>query len=208
MFETKKLGCGVLLVLLAACGGSGGGSVTTTPTTPTTPTTSSVGSAAVQGGVYSVTTNGATTTLPSGAYTLNGQKAWATGDVRANAYEDANVLAIGGLNNGTPFAGVTGTTGTAPTTGTATYTGRYAVNTETTQRSGALVLNADFAAGTVSDSTDAIDVAGTISGSAISGTVTYNGESGDLAGGFYGTDTVAGAFAGDKIGGVIFGTKN
>lgn len=202
---SKYAACTLILTSLTACGGSSGSDSTAVPTAPTTPAIA-VGSAANTGGVYSVVQGTTTTTLPSGAFTLNGQPAWATGTTRANAYESANVLAIGGVQSGTAFAGISGTPGVVPTTGTATYTGRYAVNSAASSQSGPLVLSANFGSGTIADNTAAIDVVGTITGSEFAGTVTFGGNTADLSGGFYGTNEMAGAFAGDNIGGVIYGS--
>ncbi len=59
---------------------------------------------------------------------------------------------------------------------------------------GPLALTADFAAGTLTDTTACIDVNGTITGgSRINGTVTIGGEIGTLTGGFYARVTVTGA---------------
>lgn len=205
MSISKYAACTLILTSLAACGGSSGSGSTAVPTTPTTPAIA-VGSAAKTGGVYSVVQGTTTTTLPPVGFTANGQPAWATATTKANAYESANVLAIGGVQNGTEFAGVSGTPGAVQATGTATYTGRYAVNTASSSQSGPLELNANFGAGTIADNTSAIDVAGTITGSQFAGTVTFGGDTADLSGGFYGTNEMAGAFAGDNIGGVIYGS--
>lgn len=202
---SKYAACILFLTALAACGGSSSSGFTAVPTTPTTPAIV-VGSAVNTGGAYSVVQGTTTTTLPPVAFTLNGQRAWSTATTKANAYESANVLAIGGVQNGTEFAGVSGALGTVPATGTATYTGRYAVNTALLSQSGPLELNADFAGGTIADNTSAIDVAGTITGSQFAGTVTFGGDTADLSGGFYGTNEMAGAFVGDNIGGVIYGS--
>jgi hypothetical protein len=205
MSISKYAACTLILTSLAACGGSSNSGSIEAPTTPPTPAMV-VGSAANTGGAYSVVQGTTTTTLPSGGFSLNGQPAWATGTTRANAYESGNVLAIGGVQSGTSFAGISGTPGAVPATGTATYTGRYAVNSAASSQSGALALNADFDAGTIADNTTAIDVAGTITGSEFAGTVTFGGDTADLSGGFYGTNEMAGAFAGDNIGGVIYGS--
>ena len=110
------------------------------------------------------------------------------------------------MQDGSVFAGISGTLGTVPTTGLAIYTGRYGVNTASISQSSPLELTADFDAGTIADNTDDITVEATISGSQIEGTVTFEGDTANLSGGFYGTNEVAGAFAGDEIGGVIYGT--
>lgn len=199
-------------VVLTACGGSGGGTANVNPTpNPTPAPVTTIGTAANSNGTYSVTQNNVTTTLPVTNFTLNGQPAWAgTQGFRANAYESANVLAIGGLDgNGDLFAGITGTLTNNLPSGTANYSGRYSLTTAgQTITSAPLDLSADFTTGTIQDvGNNTIDVSGTISGSSISGTVTYNGSNSTLSGGFYGTNEVAGAFDGSNFAGILYGIE-
>lgn len=112
-----------------------------------------------------------------------------------------------GLENGTYFAGASGTLAT-PQTGTARYAGLYGVVVNGSATQGNLNLTADFGAGTLLDSSPLIDVNGTISGSTITGTVTFGGETGTLAGGVYqgfaaGSTVIAGAAVGANMAAVI-----
>lgn len=197
------------LTALTACGSSetvnitsSGSSITTTTPPVTTP-----GSAALVNGSFVTTQGTYVTTLPSTNVTLNGQKAWISGDTRANAYEGTNVIAVGGLKDDTPFSGITGTTSAPVISGTsALYSGRYAVNAPTGTQSGNFDMTADFSGGTVSGTTGTFSVSGTITGNDFAGTAQYGSESAELKGGFYGTKDMAGVFSGNAIGGVIYGS--
>jgi len=197
-----------LMATLAACSSS-----TTTTTTPTTPTGSVIGSASQgAGGAYQVVQGSVTTNIPAPtgtAPTLNGVKLdrWSNvGGITAAGYTDVDVTAAGGVNNGTYFAGISGATSpTLPMTGTASYTGRYSLIVSGNSFSANLDLTADFAAGTLADSSPTIVVNGTITGGNVAGTVDFLGQSGTLKGGFYSgvTGGVVGSVLGTNIAGVI-----
>lgn len=203
----KTLSTLASIALLSACSETIIDNTSTTTTPTATLTNLAPGSAAVSGGIFSATSGGTTVTLPASGFTLNGQTAWSNGTTRANSYASASVTAVGGIHNNTVFSGITGTLGTIPTTGSATYTGRYAVNTQSSSNSAPITMSVDYAGGTVSSTGSALTVNGTISGSTVSGTVGFAGKTAPLTGGFYGTNELAGAFSGNDIGGVVYGTR-
>ena len=196
----------ILLASLAAC---------STSTAPTTPVggASSIGSASRDAfGAYQVVQGSVTTNIPlppATGPTINGVQIdrWSdVGGVTAATYSDVNVVAVGGTDLGTYFAGITGTTTPAlPTTGTASYTGRYSLVVSGGSFTANLNLTADFAAGTITDTSPTIVVNGTITGGDVTGTVDYLGQSGTLKGGFYNhaAGGVVGAVLGTNIAGVI-----
>jgi hypothetical protein len=119
-----------------------------------------------------------------------------------------NYAVAAGLNNGTYFAGVSGTlSGVVPAAGTANLTGGYAFVVNGTDHTGLLAITADFGAGTIVDTSAGIDVNGTISSGNISGSVVVGGESGNLSGGLYdsglGGYLLVGAAVGTNMAGIL-----
>ncbi len=110
-----------------------------------------------------------------------------------------------GYDGSTYFAGISGPLSSRiASSGTASYTGGYGFVVNGVDSHGPLALTADFAAGTLTDTTAGIDVNGSITGgSRINGTVTIGGEIGTLTGGFYAHVTVAGAVVGANMAGII-----
>lgn len=168
-----------------------------------------VGNAVLASEVYTVTQGDLEVDLPAeDSVLVSGQRVWLAQGNRAQAYESDNVLAIGGvLEDGTPFAGISGTIAQRPSAD-ATFDGGFAVlSGEDGYTPGDLTLNFDLETGALTNVGGLLDVDASATELGISGTVALNGQSADLRGNFFGTDEVAGAFTGDEIGGVIFGTQ-
>jgi len=168
-----------------------------------------VGTAVLADGVYTVTQGDSDVELAADdSIPLSGNSVWLAPGDRAQAYESDNVLAIGGvLEDGTPFAGITGIVRDAPA-GDATFEGGFAVlQGEDGYNAGDLTLNFDLETGALTNDGGDLTVDATATEIGMSGTVTYDGQNANLLGNFYGTDEVAGAFTGDEIGGVIYGTQ-
>lgn len=188
------------LTLLSACGDG-------TPFADDDPIP--VGTAALASEVYTVTQGDTEVALAlEDSLLISGQRAWLAPGNRAQAYESDNALAIGGIGeDGTPFAGISGTVRDAPISDV-TFEGGFAVlSGENDYTPGNLTLNYDLATGALTNDGGLLTVDATATELGISGTVTFEGQSGDMLGNFYGTDEVAGAFTGDEIGGVLYGTK-
>lgn len=168
-----------------------------------------VGTATSSSDVYTVTQGDTDVALAiEDSLIVSGQRVWLNPGNRAQAYESEDVLAIGGvLEDGTPFAGITGTVRDAPAAN-ATFVGGFAVlNGESDYNTGSLTLNYDLATGALTNDGGLLTVDATSSVVGVSGTVTYEGQSATMLGDFYGTDEVAGAFTGSQIGGVLYGTQ-
>ncbi len=188
-------------------------------TASTTPPASvpSVGSTTMDAGTgaYSVTVDGTTTDLGIRTATTVGGLIWDKPALVAYAFQDASVIATGGIirATNTPFAGVTGTLGAAQTTGSATYTGRIGLvgvnpaNGLLVDQNLILDLGVNFAAGTMAQNSGGVTIDGNISGSAFTGTVGWSGLTAPMSGGFYGTNTAAGAFSSAELAGAFLGTK-
>lgn len=116
-------------------------------------------------------------------------------------------IVAAGLDNGTYFAGVSGTVSAAlPVGGTASLTGGYAFVVNGADQTGTLAITADFGAGTIADTSTGIDVNGTISSGNISGTVVIGGETGSLGGGIYQNGAgyrLVGAAVGANMAGIL-----
>jgi len=166
--------------------------------TPSTPISVTPGSAAFSTTTleYTVTQGGATHVLSYTAANTpvegNTMSYWASTGSGISGFATGNTLAgntslAAGLDNGTYFAGISGTlTGVVLTSGVATYAGRYGFVVNGVDQHGPLALMANFATGIIADTTPGITVNGTISGANIGGDVTINGETGTIKGGFYG----------------------
>lgn len=188
------------LSLLVACGD---GSPFASDGTP------AAGTAVLADEVYTVTQGNTEVALAlADSVVISGQRAWLASGDRAQAYESDNVLAIGGVQaDGTPFAGISGTTRVAPA-GDVTFEGGFAVlSGEDAYTPGALTLNYDLETGSLTNDGGQLTVEATATELGITGTVGFEGQSANLLGNFYGTDEVAGAFTGDTIGGVLYGTQ-
>ena len=196
---------------IAACAGLAACSSTTTPTI------NIGGQAAHVGTTYSADVSGVLTDITVSPVMPSGQPIWAdtAAGTRIAGYESANVLAIGGFNNGQLIQGLTGVLSSPPQTGTATYSGftRFA---DTGSAAAAAVANlaismaVDFNAGTFSNTATGPSIVGTITGQQFTGTFQIGGSSGALVpmtGGFFGTNEMAGTFGNSTIAGVIYGTK-
>jgi len=204
MIPTKITVSLCAICLVSACGGS---SDTTPVITAPTPTTFETNAIANANGTFTVESDGRTVELPASSFFSNGQPSWFSGDLRASAFDDADVLAIGGIDADGTFHGIAGT----PTalSGSADFTGRWAVNSTTSQRSGPLELAYNFDAQSLTTSTGMLEVTGTVNDDGtISGSVDFEGAQADFEGGFFGGDTAAGAFSNDTIGGIFYGTQD
>ena len=200
------------MATMAACAGLAACSSATTPTTPAAPTPVNIGGQAAHvGTTYSATQAGVVTDITATKILQNGQPFWinSTAGTRIAGYDSANVLAIGGFNNGTTslIKGLTGLLSSPPQTGTATYTGRYAVAKGTTIASAPLTMDVNFNTGTFQDTSYGVSVSGTITGQQFTGTFSHSGASVPLEGGFFGTNEMAGVFGNSTIAGVIYGSK-
>ncbi len=174
------------------------------------------GSAAFAAGTgdYTVTQNGATHTLSASALRAgishNGVSLWQwassgatpSGFARSTG-DDASLAA--GLDNGTYFAGISGTLSTRVAIGgSANYSGAYAFVVNGIDQHGPIALTANFDTGSIVDTTTGIEVLATITGANINGTVSLGGETGTLKGGFYGVGSdLAGAAIGANMAGII-----
>lgn len=199
---------------VAACVGLAACSSTTTPTTPTI---NIGGQAAHVGTTYSADVSGVLTDITVSPIMSSGQPIWVNvpAGTRIAGYESANVLAIGGFNNGQLIQGLTGVLSSPPQTGTATYSGftRWA---DIGSAAAAGVTNlpismaVDFNAGTFSNTAAGPNIIGTITGQQFTGTFQIGGVSGALVpmtGGFFGTNEMAGTFGNSTRAGVIYATK-
>ena len=156
-----------------------------------------VGTAAVSGSPldYTVTQGGTAHTLSASApRAVESQGSmtyynWSPSGTLTSGFAFSNTpnyIVAAGLDNGTYFAGVSGTVSTTlPVGGNASLTGGYAFVVNGADRTGTLTIMADFGAGTIADTSAGIDVNGTISSGNISGTVIVGGETGSLDGGLY-----------------------
>jgi len=222
-------------------GGGGGGGTTVTPADPVEEPDfdpipdleegESVVSANVTvintaGGRYELSNESAGAVAGETAYRINvarGPKRNGVGGFgTAVEFEGANVTVYAGTDDGKQdnFAAIGESTVNAPA-GNATFTGHYSVADEDfaegfdfltdAQESGALTLNFDVAASTVTGTSDngvLVVTADVVSGGELDGSVTVDGTAADIVvGGFYGaTDTeVAGAFTNDNFGGYFYG---
>ena len=163
---------------------------------------------------YTVTQDGVTHTLSATAtrslVTHNGVTLfqWASGGAAASGFARSpgdDAVVAGGLNNGTYFAGTSGTLSTTvPTLGSANYTGAYAFVVNGIDQHGPLALTANFDTGSIVDTSAGIEVLATITEANINGTVTIGGETGILKGGFYGVGSdLAGAARGNNMAGIL-----
>lgn len=187
------------------------------------------GTAGEAAGVYSVTQDGTTTTLPGASNgSVNGMLYWDTAlDIEGWAYDDGDALAISGRNKSTGdnFAGISGTLAASiATTGMATYAGGFGFNydngtAENAWGWGAFSTDVDFGSGEVSGTgtganVSSLTISGDIEGMQFNGVavVDATGLVGGSAiipmtGGFYGTDTIAGIYQSDEIAGQFHGTN-
>lgn len=138
----------------------------------------------------------------------------------ALGYEGADVTVYAGTDTGAQpnFAAIDGDTSAAPT-GNATFAGHYSVADDpaegfnalaTEDENGALTLNFDLAASTLTGTSDngVLSVNATVTGAELGGTVTVDGQSADIdVGGFYGTNEVAGGFTNTAYGGYFYGQQ-
>lgn len=168
-----------------------------------------VGSATLNTDTYVVSQEGVEILLDAAeAAPFNGLRAWITTPDRAIGYETDFALAIGGIaEDGTPFAGVSGTDRAAPT-GDAVFVGNYGVVSGTDgYETGALTLTFNVLTDALTNDEGDLTVDAILTDDGFAGTVEFEGESANLRGDFYGTDEVAGAFTGDTIAGVISGVE-
>ena len=185
----KPIAFTAIAALLGAC--------STATTTPPAPTVASIGTAlysGVGGGNLTVTQNGTHHVLPTAPglthITHNGITIanWASGGTSPSGSGVSSIdhTYAAGLDNGTYFAGISrAPSATLPSTGVAALSGLYAFVVNGVDKSGPLVLTADFSSGTVTDSTTGITVNGIIWGAGLTGTVDIGGETSALKGGFY-----------------------
>ncbi len=193
--------------LLAACGGSSSSAdmeMEDPEMDDPGPTNSAVENA---DGTITVVSGGETLTLPATSISSNGQPQWIGSGLLANGFDTDDALAVGGVQDGTAFSAITGTTVTAPAS-SLTYVGRYAVNTATGSVSSPLTINYDAVAETISAVDGDFSIDGDVEGTGgITGTVTFEGDTADFDGGFFGVSAdVAGAFNSDTFGGVFYGS--
>ncbi len=172
-------------------------------------------------GNYRVTTNGTTITLPASnaLWTPAGMPRWSTTTTLAAAKWGFNGVAVGGVQNGTYFAGIAGVKTGTPATGTATLTGEYYAVDEAGTQTGQFTTLVDFGQGTISGTgtnsagATVITASGTNSNGDITGTVTYAGQQATWGGGFFnpGVSTITyeidTAFVGNTTAGVIYGLQ-
>lgn len=206
----------MLGTFLGACAAT-----TPTTTTPTIPA-GAIGTASANAdGTYTITANSTTYELGAGSVAAGNTLRFPTPNF-ARGFSNADVTAIGGmLNDGTAYAGISGTASSSiPTGGTANYLSRFTIVYPTASGApiiggtdGATTVSVDFLAGTVTNASPTLILSGTISGVTFSGTATCNYPGNGCAatvpmeGGFYGTDGIAGVYAGTGLAGAFYGTK-
>jgi len=206
----------MLGTFLGACAAT-----TPTTTTPTIPA-GAIGTASANAdGTYTITVNSTTYELGAGIVAAGNTLRFPTPNY-ARGFSNADVTAIGGmLNDGTAFAGISGTASSSVPTGTATYNTRYTMVYPTASGApiiggtdGATTVSVDFVAGTVTNTSPYLNIVGAISGVTFSGTATCNYPTNGCAatvpmeGGFYGTGGIAGVYSGTGLAGAFYGTQN
>ena len=196
-----------LAVALAGCSGT-----STTPTfasgAPGTITVPSNGTVEkLANDTFLVNVGSSTITLPETDFSFNGQPSWFVGATQGGTYQSANALAVGGVQDGVAFSGLSGTL-VAPPSGDAMFEG-YAVIAPVAGvlKDLPLTLMYDLSEGTVTGSNTGFDVAGVVTGNNIGGTVNFDGVNAPLEGGFFGTQELAGVFEGASFGGILYGVR-
>lgn len=129
------------------------------------------------------------------------------GSTTGNAVQGLSVLAVGGVSDGSGFAGISGTTDAAAPGTNATFAGSYAVTNSAGQSTGTIELTYTVADGILRNVGGPLTVEASSSGADLSGTVTFASEGAALTGGFYPRNRLAAAFNGDTMGGVIFASE-
>lgn len=199
----------IALMTLSACGGSGGEKIIQDPGKD--PVAGIGGVVSNANGTFTVGTGADAVTLPVSNVVLNGQTAWlGTGGTNGGSFRTDDFTVVGGVQNGTPFAGLSGTQSGLPTGSGGNYVGSFtSVTTQGSSVSGPLTLDLDLGDNTLTTASGSLDVDGIVgSNGEITGTASLRGQSANLEGGFYGDSDVAGAFKSDTMGGFFRAVAN